>query len=365
MKFGGTSVRDGKSRTAAMRHVRRNLEAGYRVTVVVSAMGRKGEPYATDTLIGLLRSAGEPVSPRELDLVMSTGELLSAAFFAQLLTADGVPAQAFSGPQAGILTDSQVGAAEILEIKPDRIREAMSGGNVAVVAGFQGADGRGEILTLGRGGSDTSAVALGAALDAELVEIYSDVDGIACADPRRIAEAPFMTEIGATQIMSMADEGSGVLHPRAVAAAVPKGISIRARSTFSDMPGTLVHHRPALGDSLPVALAHRDNQVLLSLPAGAEACVPELLDIGKGRYLLLDDVYLEERVAVLRERFGDPKPESGWATASLIYSGDAPASGEVPQDGELIPAPADRRRYLVRADRLTGLLNTLFRSDLT
>ena len=233
MKFGGTSVQTEESRRHVIKHIRRNVESGKKVVAVVSAMGRKGDPYATDTLISLLKDVGEPVNPAELDSVMSIGERLSSAYFSHLLTMNGMPAAAFTGGQAGILTDDNPGNAEILEINTSRIRKALSEGKTAVVAGFQGVTSEGDVRTLGRGGSDTSAVALGSSLGAEVVEIYSDVDGIANCDPRQIPEAVFMDSVSVTQILTMADEGSKVIHPRAVKA------SLKTKTEI-DVPNTSV-----------------------------------------------------------------------------------------------------------------------------
>ncbi|MEN8165070.1 MAG: aspartate kinase, partial [Acidobacteriota bacterium] len=258
---------------------RRQLQ-GKRIAVVVSAMGRKGEPYATDTLIDLLAGAGEPASPRELDLAMSAGELLSAAYFAHFLSLDGIPAEAFTGPQAGFLTDGAAGQAEILSLKPERVRRCLEEGKVAVVAGFQGADAEGEIRTLGRGGSDTSAVALGAALTAIEVEIYTDVEGVAEADPRRVPAARFLTSMSADTLLAMAEEGSKVLHPRALRAAQPSRTPIRVRNTFDMTPGTLVTHETAAGPARPLALAHREGLALVHISGGwPVGIVPELLHL--------------------------------------------------------------------------------------
>jgi aspartate kinase len=364
LKFGGTSLRDDEARQAAVAHVQRHARAGRSLAVVVSAMGRKGEPYATDTLIGLLRAAGEPVPARELDLAMSVGETLSAAYFSHLLALNGVPAQAFTGSQAGVLTNDVPGHAEILEIRPKSLQRSMRSGFVAVVAGFQGADMEGEIRTLGRGGSDTSAVALGAALGAREVEIYTDVDGIACADPRHLPQAPFLEEIGAAQILAMAEEGSKVLHPRAVAASLSSQTPIRVRNTFSERPGTLVHHRDARGPLCPVALAHRTELVRLSFSAEGEAreLVPELLPIGGDSYFIIEDVYLEQRLAKLEQYFGAAKKEPGWCTASVILSHPdaAESAPSVSSHGERIATLPGRWRYAVRAERLDALLEELF-----
>ena len=166
MKFGGTSLRDEDCRSYALKHIKNYHESGERIVVVVSAMGRKGEPYATDTLVALLRDVGHNINPRELDLVMSVGETLSSAYFSHLLSHNGMPAESFNGRQSGILTDDNAGNAEILDINPARIVEALDNGFIAVVAGFQGVNDKGDIRTLGRGGSDTSAVALASALGA-------------------------------------------------------------------------------------------------------------------------------------------------------------------------------------------------------
>jgi aspartate kinase len=295
---------------------------------------------------------------------MSVGEILSAAYFGHLLAVNGVPAEAFTGPQAGVLTDETPGHAEILEIRPDSLQRSIQSGHVAVVAGFQGADSEGEIRTLGRGGSDTSAVALGAALGASEVEIYTDVDGIACADPRRLPEAPFLEEIGAAQILAMAEEGSKVLHPRAVAASLSTQTAIRVRNTFSDHPGTLVHHRDASGPLRPVALAHRTDLVRLSIPAEGDPrdLVPELLPIGGDSHLILEDVYLEERLAKLEQAYGALEKAPGWGTVSVILSqpdAEEPAPS-ISSQGEAIPSAPGRWRYAVRAEQLDALLKELF-----
>ncbi len=363
LKFGGTSLRDDTSREAAVGHVRRTVEEGKRTAVVVSAMGRGGEPYATDSLINLMRSAGEPVSPRELDLIMSTGEIISATFFAHLLTTQGIPARAFTGQQAGFFTDDNAGASEILSVHPEKVQEALDSGFVAVVAGFQGADEKGEIRTLGRGGSDTSAVVLGAALNAAEIEIYSDVDGVAICDPRRIPEAPFLDEIGANQLLAMAKEGSMILHPRAVREAQKKKIPIRVRNTFTQDSGTLIHHRPASGSPRPISLAHQGKQILIQCSRDQEPhkLVPDLLDVGKYRFLLLDDVYAPERLSLLKEKLGDVSDRKDWGTVSVILSSEIEEDAPALPEAEKVSSPSDRWRYLMREEQITSTLKNLFR----
>ena len=194
---------------------------------------------------------------------MSIGERLSSAYLSHLLTINGMPAAAFTGGQAGILTDDNPGNAEILEINTSKIRKALRAGKIAVVAGFQGVTSEGDVRTLGRGGSDTSAVALGSSLGAEVVEIYSDVDGIANCDPRQIPEAVFMDSVSVTQILSMADEGSKVIHPRAVKASLKTKTDIVVRNTFNEKSGTKIFHNAPDQQSDQVALAHRAELALI------------------------------------------------------------------------------------------------------
>ena len=361
MKFGGTSIRDDESRTAAVEHIRRHADSGKQVVVVVSAMGRKGEPYATDTLISLLKDIGEPVNPAELDSVMSIGEILSSAYFSHLLSQNGLPAQAFTGSQAGILTDDNPGDAEILEINPARIRNVLNAGKIAVVAGFQGATAEGDVRTLGRGGSDTSAVALASALNAEKVEIYSDVDGIANCDPRQISEAAFMDSVSAAQILSMAGEGSKVIHPRAIKASLQTKTPIIARNTFSNASGTTIFHGSPDEESNQVTLAHRDEMCLIEFESKTDAqiLVPEMIPIDERRFVLKNDVYLENRIKELQNKLGALRKENGWATISVVFDKSASESMNLP-DTEIIPSGKNVICYLLKEDLLQSTLRTLY-----
>ena len=361
MKFGGTSIRDDESRTAAVEHIRRHADSGKQVVVVVSAMGRKGEPYATDTLISLLKDIGEPVNPAELDSVMSLGETLSSAYFSHLLSQNGLPAQAFTGSQAGILTDDNPGDAEILEINPARIRNVLNAGKIAVVAGFQGATAEGDVRTLGRGGSDTSAVALASALNAEKVEIYSDVDGIANCDPRQISEAAFMDSVSAAQILSMAGEGSKVIHPRAIKASLQTKTPIIARNTFSNASGTTIFHGSPDEESNQVTLAHRDEMCLIEFESKTDAqiLVPEMIPIDERRFVLKNDVYLENRIKELQNKLGALRKENGWATISVVFDKSASESMNLP-DTEIIPSGKNVICYLLKEDLLQSTLRTLY-----
>ena len=361
MKFGGSSVRSEKSRGHVIKHIRTHAESFKKLVVIVSAMGRKGEPYATDTLIALLKDLGEPVNPAELDEVMSIGETLSSAFFSHLLSQNGLPAEAFTGRQAGILTDDNPGNAEILEINPTRILKTLNQGKIAVVAGFQGVTASGDVRTLGRGGSDTSAVALGSALNAERVEIFSDVDGIANCDPRQISAASFINSISAKQIMSMANEGSSVLHPRAVKASLKTKTPIVARNTFSAAAGTTIFHHETDEESKLVTLAHRENLALISFEecTDPQKIIPEIIRIDEHKFILKNDVYLENNLNLLRKSSATLHKEVGWATVSVVFDKSTAKNKNIP-NVEIIPSSENVICYLLKEEHLSSSLQILY-----
>ncbi|WP_339821733.1 aspartate kinase [Paenibacillus sp. FSL R7-0216] len=239
-KFGGTSLSTKEARDHVISHVRRELDNGFRLVVVVSAMGRKGDPYATDTLLDLVAEGDGYLPPREQDLLMACGEIISAAKLCSLLTERNISSVVLTGAQAGFRTDSQYGNARILDIVPTRVLEELKQKDVVIVTGFQGQNQGGDFTTLGRGGSDTSATALGAALHAEMVDIYTDVNGILTADPRIVEDAKPLEYVSYAEICNMAHQGAKVIHPRAVEIAMQSGIPVRVRSTFSQGEGTLV-----------------------------------------------------------------------------------------------------------------------------
>jgi aspartate kinase len=242
-KFGGTSVATKETRRQAIEHILEAKENGYRVVVVVSAMGRKGDPYATDSLLSLIDEEGRTDS-RELDLLMSCGELISGVVFAAQLRQQGVETTVLTGGQAGITTNRDFSNAQILTINPKRILKELEEDRVVIVTGFQGSSQDQEITTLGRGGSDTSATAIGVALDAEVVDIYTDVEGIMTADPRIVGDAKRLNMVTYAEACNLAYQGAKVIHPRAVEIAMQKNIPIRVRSTMSKDEGTMIaaHH---------------------------------------------------------------------------------------------------------------------------
>jgi aspartate kinase len=245
-KFGGTSLSTTEAREHAIKHIRNALDEGYKLVVVVSAMGRKGDPYATDTLLDWIEEHGGRPPAREKDMLISCGEMISAATLCGLLHERSIPATALTGAQAGITTNEQFGNAHIVSIQPSRILDLLKQGKVVIVTGFQGKTKNEDFTTLGRGGSDTSATALGAALQAEMVDIFTDVNGILTADPRIVEEAKPLNKVTYAEICNMAHNGAKVIHPRAVEVAMQSGIPIRVRSTFSEEEGTLVTNAEAI-----------------------------------------------------------------------------------------------------------------------
>lgn len=239
-KFGGTSLTTPELRERVVHHVRNALDEEYRVVVVVSAMGRKGDPYATDTFLDWVAHNGQGWNARELDLLLSCGEVISATTLSSLLRQMNIENSVLTGGQAGILTNEDYSNAQILSINPQRLNEELEQVPVVIVTGFQGQTKDGEVTTLGRGGSDTTATALGVRLKAEFVDIFTDVEGIMTADPHIVDNASPLHTVTYTEISNLAFQGAKVIHPRAVEIAMQTNVPIRVRSTQSGQIGTLV-----------------------------------------------------------------------------------------------------------------------------
>ncbi len=236
-KYGGTSVGSVERLQAVAKRVAACRNEGHDLVVVVSAMG-----HTTDELTALARAISPDPPQREMDMLLATGEQVSIALLSMALQAEGVPAVSMTGPQVGIVTESAHGRARILEVRTERVRRRLQEGQVVVVAGFQGttagSGGTQEITTLGRGGSDTSAVALAAALGADACEIYTDVPGVLTTDPRQVPEAQLMEQVSCDEMLELASLGAAVLHPRAVEIARNYGVPLVVRSSWTDEPGT-------------------------------------------------------------------------------------------------------------------------------
>lgn len=243
-KFGGTSVSTPERRQQVADKILNAVNQGYCPVVVVSALGRKGEPYATDTLIQLAKQECPSIDQRELDMIMSCGEVVAGVVVSATLKGLGIEAVVLNGQQAGIITTAVHGDAQVLNINPKKILEQVAQNKVAIVTGFQGVTEAGDITTLGRGGSDTTAAAIGAAVKAESVDIYTDVDGMLTADPRAVKEAKKIPAITYEEAHQMALHGAKVIHPRAVEIAMRYNIPLKVKSTFSDGEGTLIAADP-------------------------------------------------------------------------------------------------------------------------
>jgi aspartate kinase len=243
-KFGGTSVADPERIRAVADHVAYTQKHGNQVVVVVSAMGK-----TTDNLLSLAHQVSDVHPGREMDMLLTTGERISMSLLCMALAGVGVEAVSFTGSQVGIITDTVHTKAKILEVQGDRVREALQSGKVAVVAGFQGVSTDREITTLGRGGSDTTAVALAAALNADVCEIYTDVTGVFSADPRIVPQARKLSRLDFEEMLEMAGVGSKVLALRSVEFARNHNVPLHVRSSFTWEHGTMVTGDPTEGDS--------------------------------------------------------------------------------------------------------------------
>jgi aspartate kinase len=237
-KYGGSSVADAESIKRVAKRIVATRRLGNDVVVAVSAMGD-----TTDDLLDLAHQVAPIPEPRELDMLLTAGERISMALLAMAIENLGHDARSFTGSQAGMITDAQHGAARIVDVTPGRVREALDEGAIAIVAGFQGFNrGTGDITTLGRGGSDTTAVALAAALDADICEIYTDVDGVFTADPRVVPRARKLDRVTSEEMLELAASGAKVLYIRAVEYARRHGVTLHVRSSFNNNEGTIVYN---------------------------------------------------------------------------------------------------------------------------
>ncbi len=260
-KFGGTSVGDHERIQAVAEHVARTRRDGHDVVVVVSAMGK-----STDDLLELAEKVSSEHPAREMDMLLTAGERISMALVAMAISGQGVEAASFTGSQAGIITDTDHTRAKILEIHPDRLRAALAEGKVPVVAGFQGMSTDKDITTLGRGGSDVTAVALASALGADVCEIYTDVTGVFSADPRVVPKARRLSRVSFDEMMEMAATGGRVLMLRSVEFARRHGVPLQVRSSFTWEPGTwIVEEDPTMEEAVVSAITDDTSEAKLTL----------------------------------------------------------------------------------------------------
>jgi aspartate kinase len=261
MKFGGTSVADAERIKRAAGRIVRAKEQGKRVLAVLSAQGKR-----TDELVALARGVSERPHPREMDMLLSTGERISCALAAMVINDLGHEAVSLTGSQAGIVTDTSHTKARIVDVRADRIRATLDEGKIVLVAGFQGVSTSYDVTTLGRGGSDTTAVALAAALGADVCEIYTDVPGVFSADPRLVPQARKLPYVSFEEMLEMAASGAAVLQLRSVEYARNHGVRIHCRSSFDDGPGTFVlSEEETMERPLITAVTHSTHEARVTL----------------------------------------------------------------------------------------------------
>ncbi|MGA2929880.1 MAG: aspartate kinase [Solirubrobacteraceae bacterium] len=261
MKFGGTSVADAERIKRAAHRIVRQRESGRRVVAVLSARGQ-----TTDELIAMAEEVSSTPDPREMDMLLSTGERISCALCAMAINDLGHRAISLTGSQAGIVTDTSHTKARILDVRANRIREALSDDLIVLVAGFQGVSTSRDVTTLGRGGSDTTAVALAAAIEAEVCEIYTDVSGVFTADPRLVPDARKLPYVSFEEMLEMAASGAKVLQLRSVEYARTHGVRIHCRSSFQDGPGTVVlGEDETMEHPLITAVTHSTEEARITL----------------------------------------------------------------------------------------------------
>lgn len=297
-KYGGTSVSTVQSREKIVENSKKVIAKKQKLVIIVSAMGRSGAPYATDTLIKMLETIGPDAHPRSMDLLMTCGEIISSVVMSHTLCSHGLDSVALTGHQAGILTTPTPMDANIIDIDTGAILDHLSKDKVVVVAGFQGMDAQGNMTTLGRGGSDTSAAALGEALDAKCVEIYTDVDGIMTADPRLVKDAKVLESITYDEIYQMAVYGAKVVDHNAVAIAKRARKPLVIRNTFSDAQGTLIADEATLFEmnkssrKLITAVTSHDGVVQVTL--GSIEAKEEFLNALDEAHIQMDMINLSE-----------------------------------------------------------------------
>ncbi|MDF2904182.1 MAG: aspartate kinase [Bacillus sp. (in: firmicutes)] len=383
-KFGGTSVRDDESRRNAKRHIEKAISEGYKVVVVVSAMGRTGDAYATDTLLSLIGGNSSKLTKREFDLLLSCGEMISSVVFTNMLIENGIKAVSLTGAQAGFRTNSDHTNAKIIEMKCDRLLRELQDVEVVVVAGFQGTANNGDITTIGRGGSDTSASALGAALNAEFIDIFTDVEGIMTADPRVAENARPLSVVTYTEVCNMAYQGAKVIHPRAVEIAMQAKVPIRIRSTYSDGTGTLVtssnknNHGSDLKERPVTGIAHVSNVTQIKVLAkknqynlqsevfkamANENISVDFINISpNGVVYTVTDEMADRAVTVLSDLGHEPAIERQCAKVSVVGAGMAGVPGVT---SKIVTALSEKEiRILQSADSHTTIWVLIKQQDL-
>ena len=265
-KFGGTSVSTPERRKLVAQKIIKAKESGYCPVVVVSAMGRIGDPYATDSLLALISENFINKNPQATDLLISCGEIISTVILCDELYKNNIASVPLTGGLAGILTNNNYNNATVTTVLTENLFSILKDNKIPVVAGFQGQNECGYITTLGRGGSDVTAALLGVALNASYIEIYTDVDGIMTADPRIVSEASLIHQINYNDVFQFADQGAKVIHPRAVEIAMKANVPLVIKNTLNDCEGTIINNESLEGSSkLITGITHISNRVQIKI----------------------------------------------------------------------------------------------------
>lgn len=302
LKFGGTSLRNLNKDSHILKHIRKSIEKGETPVLVVSAIGRYGDPYATDTLIKQLEQIDPKIDPKKKDLIMSCGETISTAIVSHLLESNNISSEPLTGFQAGILTDDNFNSAEILDIDVSTIKEYIKEGKIAVVAGFQGITEKKEIATLGRGGSDITAIALGGYLNAKRVDIFTDVPGVALIDPKLVPYTKYIRNISYDNMYKLAARGAKVIHPKSVLYAKKFNMPVRVTSTFLDVEGTLISNEGSQEKIIGIAVEKKEDILIFSIIYDGE-CMETITNkinrfIRENSHTLLDIKFSQEIIAI-------------------------------------------------------------------
>lgn len=302
-KFGGTSVSSENNRILVTKKIKNAIKDGYKPVVVVSAMGRKGSPYATDTLLSLVSEEFKINNKRALDLLLSCGETLSTVVMCNDLLREGVEAVPLMGGEAGIRTDNNFNNASILDVNPKNVLKVLEQGKVPVVAGFQGISEEGSITTIGRGGSDVTGAILGAALKAKEVQIYKDVDGIMTADPRIVSKASLIESISYDEVFQFADQGAKVIHPRAVEISRKYNIPLVIKNTLSDCEGTTISSYGEDNKRIITGITHMSNRVQIRINGGSKEHCNNIFHILAENEISIDliSVFINDKIFTISE----------------------------------------------------------------
>lgn len=278
-KFGGTSLATQQRREMVADKIIEAFKKGYKPVVVVSAIGRKGDPYATDTLLSLINNSKSSLMEREIDLLLCCGEIISAVVLGETMQKRGYKIKVLTGGQAGIITNKNYRNAEIIKVETERIKKIINEGITPIVTGFQGITLEGDFTTLGRGGSDVTGAVLGECLNAEFIEIYTDVDGIMTADPRIVPEARVINKISYNEVFQFAEQGAKVIHPRAVEYAMRGNVPLYIKNAMTNSPGTVITTEKDNSGRVISGITHMSNRTQVKVILNEDDCYDDNNDL--------------------------------------------------------------------------------------